>query len=76
MSDCDCQKDIKKPINDRSTIDATAAKKPGDGRLIDIVAATTVGIFYALRAVGVRQGHALLSSTSLVQLLSFFDLMI
>ena len=27
MSDCDCQKNIKKPINGGSTVDATAAKK-------------------------------------------------
>ena len=26
MSNCDCQKNIKKPINDGSTVDATAAK--------------------------------------------------
>ena len=27
MSNCDCQKDMKKPINDGSTVDATATKK-------------------------------------------------
>ena len=50
----DCQhKIIKKDINDGSTVDATAAKKPfGDGSLITTVAIRAVGIFYALRAVG------------------------
>ena len=34
MSDCDCQKNINKIIDDGSTVDATAAKKPiGDGLL-------------------------------------------
>ena len=28
MNDCDCQRNIKKSINDRSTVDATATKKP------------------------------------------------
>ena len=35
MSDCDRQKNNKKPIDDASTVDATAAKKPtGDGLII------------------------------------------
>ena len=73
MSNCDCQKNIKKPIKDGSTVDTTAAKKPvGDGPLITTVAATTVAIFYALRAAGVGQPNALLTSTSLVYLLPFF----
>ena len=76
MSSCDCQKNIKKPINDRSTIDARAAtvdaKPIGDGLLITTVVATTVGIFFGLRAVGMGQHNALLTSTSLVYLLSFF----
>ena len=77
MSDCDCQKNIKKPINDGSTVDATAGKKPiGDGLLIATIAATTAVIFFGLRVVGVRQHNALLTSTSLVYLLSFFYLMI
>ena len=71
MSNCDCQKNIKKPINDGFTVDATAVTKPiGDGLLITIVAATAAGIFYALRAAGVEQNNALLTSKSLVYLLS------
>ena len=78
MSNCDCQKNIKKPINDGSTLDATAAKKAiGDGPLITTVATTTAGIFFGLRAVGMGQHNELLTSTSLVYWLSFFfDLMI
>ena len=73
MSNCDCQKNIKKPINDGSTVDATATKKPvGDGTLITTIAATTARIFFGLRAVGMGQHDALLTSTSLVYLLSFF----
>ena len=35
MSDCDRQKNNKKPIDDASTVDATAAKKAtGDGLII------------------------------------------
>ena len=71
MSNCDCQKNIKKPINDGSTVDATAVTKPiGDGLLITIVAATAAGIFYALWAADVGQNNALLTSKSLVYLLS------
>ena len=41
MSDCDYQKKIKKPIDDGSTVDVTAAKKPiGDGLLITTLAST------------------------------------
>ena len=76
MSNRDCQKNIKKPINDRSTIEATAAmvdaKPIGDELLITTVVATTFGIFFGLRAVGMGQHNALLTSTSLVYLLSFF----
>ena len=62
MSNSDCQ---KKPIYDWSTVHAAAAKKPiEDGLLITTVAATTLGIFYALRAAGVEQPNALLTSTS------------
>ena len=47
MSDCDCQKNIKIPMDDGSTVEATAAKKPiGDGSPITTVAATVVGIFW------------------------------
>ena len=71
MSECDCQKNIKKPIDDESTVDSTAAKKPiADGLLITTVACTTVGIFYAVRAAGVRQHNALLTFTSLAWLMS------
>ena len=65
MSDCDCQKNIKTPIDDGSTVSAMAAKKPiGDGLLITNVASTTVRIFYALRR-AVGQHNALITSTSL-----------
>ena len=77
MSNCDCQENIKKPINDECTIDGTAARKPiEDGRLITTVAATSGAIFFGLRAVDMGQYNALLTSTSLVYLLAFFDLMI
>ena len=73
MSNCDCQKNIEKPINDRYTVDTTAAKEPiGDGPLITNVAATTVRIFFGLRAVGMGQHDALLTPRSFVYLLSFF----
>ena len=66
MSDCDRQKNNKKPIDDGSTVDATAAKKPiGDGLIITTVSTTTAIIFFGLRLVGMRQGNALLKSTSL-----------
>ena len=65
MSDCDCQKN--KPIDDRSTVDATATKKPiGDWRLITTAAAAVVRIFFGLRTISVGQYDALLASTSLV----------
>ena len=71
MSECDCQKNIKKPIDDESTVDSTAAKKPiADGLLVTTVACTTVGIFYAVRAAGVGQHNALLTFTSLAWLMS------
>ena len=66
MSDCGCQKNFKKPeptVND--------VKKPiGDGLLITTVVFTSVGIAYAIRAAGVRQHNALLTSTSLAFLIS------
>ena len=62
----DCQKNIKKPIDDESVVDATTAKKPIGGRLlITTVTSTPVGIFYALRTAGVGQHKALFTSTSL-----------
>ena len=66
MSDCDCQKNIKKT---ELTVDDV--KKPiGDGFLITTVASTTVGISYTLRAAGVGQHNALLTSTSLACFMS------
>ena len=42
MSNCDCQENID---DDEATVTAVVAEKPvGDGLLITIVAATTVGI--------------------------------
>ena len=68
MSNCDCQKNIKNPINDGSTVD----KKPiGDGPLITTVAATTAGIFFGLRAVDMGQHNALITSRLLVYLLPY-----
>ena len=67
----DCQKNIKKPVDDRSTVDATAATKPiGGGLLITTVASTIVGIFYALWVASVGQTNASLTSTSLAWLMS------
>ena len=67
MSDCDSQKN--KPIDDRSTVDATATKKPiGDWRLITTAVAAVVRIFFDLRTLSVGQHDALLASTSLVWL--------
>ena len=64
----DCQENIKKPIEDEP---AEAAEKPiGDGPFIAFTAAKTVEIFFALRAMGVRQHDELVTSTSLVQLFS------
>ena len=71
MGDYGCQENIWKPNDDGSTVEGTTAKKPtGDGRLIFTVASTTVGIFYALRAVGVGQYNALLTSTLLAWFMS------
>ena len=71
MSDCDRQKNNKKVIGDGSTVDATAAKKLiGDGLIITTVAATTAVMFFILRLVGMRQGHALLTPTSLACFMS------
>ena len=47
MSNCDCQKNIKKPIGDGLIVAATVVEKPiRDGLLITTVAATAAGIFY------------------------------
>ena len=68
MSNCDCQEYIKKPIEDGP---ATVAEKPiGDELIITTVAATVVGIFFGLRAIGVVQHDALITSKSLVLLMS------
>ena len=62
------RKNIKKPVEGKP---AEAAEKPiGDGPLIAFTAATTIGIFFALRAMGVGQHDALVTSTSLVWLFS------
>ena len=70
MSNCDCQKNIKKPFGDEvsiTTVVATATKEPiGDNLLITTIAATAAVIFFGLRAVGIGQQGALLISTSLV----------
>ena len=69
MSDCDCKKNIKKPIDDGSTVDDV--KKPiGDGLIITTVASTTVRIFYALRATDVGQHNTLIISPSLACFMS------
>ena len=60
----DCQENIKKPTEDKP---AKATEKPiGDGLFIAFTAATTVGIFFALRAMGVGQHDALVTCMSLV----------
>ena len=69
MSDCDYQENIKEPIEYGLTIAYAAAEKP-DGLLITTIAATTVGMLFGLRAMGVGQHDALLTSTSLLWLLS------
>ena len=64
----DCQENIKKPIEDEPT---KAAEKPiGDGPFIAFMAATSVGMFFALRAMDVRQHDALVTSASWVWLFS------
>ena len=65
MSNCDCQENIEDEA-------ATATENPiGDGLLsITTVATAIVGIFFRLRAMGIGQHDALLTSTSLVWLLS------
>ena len=59
----DCQEN-----EDETT--GTPEKPIGDGLLITTVATATVGIFFSLRAMGLVQHDALLSSTSLVWLMS------
>ena len=67
----DRQKKQKKPVDDGSIVDAAAAKKPiGDGLIITTVATMTAVILFGLRLVGVRQGNALLTPTSLAWFMS------
>ena len=77
--------DVKKPTWGRRTVASTVVKKP-DGLLMTSMAATAIGIFLGLRAVGVGQQSALLTSTYLAYLMSlpivyqnkkgnFFDMM-
>ena len=55
----DCQENIKKPIEDET---AEASEKPiGYGPFIGFTTATIFGIFFALRAMGVRQHDALVT---------------
>ena len=64
MSDCNYQKNINKLNVD------DLKRSIGDELIITTVASTTVGIFYALRAAGVGQHNALLTSTSLAWFMS------
>ena len=61
MSNCDCQENIE---NEKSI---------GDGVFITTIAATTAGMFFSLREIGVEQHDALLASTSLVWLMSLSE---
>ena len=55
----DCQENIKKPIENEP---AEASEKPiGHGPFIAFTTATTFGIFFTLRAMGVRQHDALVT---------------
>ena len=64
----DCQENINKLTEDET---AGSAEKPiGDVPFIPFTAATTVGIFFVLRVMGVGQHDALVIPTSLVWLFS------
>ena len=68
MSNCDCQENIEDEQS-ITTVAATADKEPitfGDGLLITTVTSTAAAIFFGLRALGIGQQDALLTSTSLV----------
>ena len=68
MNNCDCQENIEAEAS-ITDVAATADKEPisfGDGLLITTVTSMAVIIFFGLRALGVRQQGALLTSTSLV----------
>ena len=69
MIDCDCQENIEKPIKHGPAIADTTAEEL-DGLIITTVAAMTAGVFFGLRAMGLGQHNALLTSTSLVWLFS------
>ena len=60
MSDCNHQKNINKLNVD------DLKRSIGDELIITTVASTTVGIFYALRAAGVGQHNALLTSINIL----------
>ena len=68
MSNCDCLENIEDEAS-ITNVTATADKGPislGDGLLITTVTSTAAIIFFGLRALGVGQQGALLTSTSLV----------
>ena len=66
---------IKEEILRNKEQSTTFAEKPiTDGLLITTVAATTVGIFFSLRAMGMVQNVALITSTSLALLMSLLVL--
>ena len=64
MSNCDWE-NIKEPIEYRPIITDTAAEDP-NGFIITTVASMTAKMFFGLRAVGLEQHNALLTTTSLV----------
>ena len=68
MSNCNCLENIEDEAS-ITNVTATADKGPislGDGLLITTVTSTAAVIFFGLRALGVGQQAALLTSTSLV----------
>ena len=68
MSNCDCLENIEDEAS-ITNVTATADKEPislGDGLHITTVTSTAAVIFFGLRALGVGQQGALLTSTSLV----------
>ena len=65
MSNCNCLENIE----DETTVAATADKKPitfGDEVLITTVTSMALAICFSLRALGIGQQSALLTSASLV----------
>ena len=71
MSDCDFQENIKEPIEYEPAMAATTTENP-IVLSITTVAAAVIGIFFSLRYMGVRQHVALITSTSLVWLMSWY----